>query len=435
MWAARITAALLIAIASSFAAVADDQMPWLPSLEAAQQVAARTNRLVLIHFWAPWCQPCMRLEREVFSKPETAKALEANFVLVKLNTDEAPGTARLYGVSSLPSDVIISPNGRLVSQLQSPPTANQYVTQMNQAAAGYRQLSAKPTQHAAVTPVSANPVSAQPVIAMPQPAPVIPPGAPPVAGVPGQPGMAPPQAVAMNAPQAPGFSPEQAASQAPPAAAVATASPPVAGVQGAQPPAAAPQADRYAEYFQPGTAPQTGAPQAAVAPMAAPQAGLAPQAPAASGAPSMPNTTAAPGQAAYNSYVSYQQRQQPPTPQLPPGCPPLGLDGNCPVTLVERMQWTLGDRAWGAVHRGRTYLFAGPEERTRFLANPDLYSPVMSGIDPVLALDNQMVVAGKREFGVFGADRRIYLFADEASLKRFEQNPKRYAAEAIQAQR
>src|SRR5689334_6705470 len=71
MWAARITAALLIAIASNIAAVADDQMPWLPSLEAAQQVAARTNRLVLIHFWAPWCQPCMRLEREVFSKPET----------------------------------------------------------------------------------------------------------------------------------------------------------------------------------------------------------------------------------------------------------------------------------------------------------------------------------------------------------------------------
>jgi YHS domain-containing protein len=99
------------------------------------------------------------------------------------------------------------------------------------------------------------------------------------------------------------------------------------------------------------------------------------------------------------------------------------------------MQWALGDRAWGAVHRGRTYLFAGPEERARFLASPDLYSPVMSGIDPVLALDNQMVVAGKREFGVFGADRRIYLFADEASLKRFEQNPKRYAAEAVQAQR
>ncbi|HEY2895040.1 MAG TPA: thioredoxin family protein [Pirellulales bacterium] len=439
MWAARVIAAIVIAIASTCAAaVADDQMPWLPSLEAAQQVAARTNRLVLIHFWAPWCQPCMRLEREVFSKPETGKALEANFVMVKLNTDEAPGTARLYGVSSLPSDVIISPNGRLVSQLQSPPTANQYVVQMNQAAAGYRQLTARPTQHAAVTPVSANPAIAQPVVAMPQPAPVIPPAAPPVAGAPGQPAMAP-QVVAMNAPQSPGVSPEQLASQAPPTAAVASA-PPMAAAQGAQAPVAAPAVDRYAEYFPPGTspqtvAPQTRAPQAAAAQMGAPQPAPGTQAATASVGTSVPNAAAAPLQGAYNSYVSYQQQQQPPAPQLPAGCPPLGLDGNCPVTLVERMQWSLGDRAWGAVHRGRTYLFAGPEERARFLASPDLYSPVMSGIDPVLALDNQMVVAGKREFGVFGADRRIYLFADEASLKRFEQNPKRYAAEAIQAQR
>jgi hypothetical protein len=36
---------------------------------------------------------------------------------------------------------------------------------------------------------------------------------------------------------------------------------------------------------------------------------------------------------------------------------------------------------------------------------------------------------------VFGADSRIYLFADEASLKRFVQNEKRYSAEVIQAMR
>jgi thiol-disulfide isomerase/thioredoxin/YHS domain-containing protein len=437
MWAARVIAAFVIAMSTVAAAVAEDQMPWLPSVEAAQQVAARTNRLVLIHFWAPWCQPCMRLEREVFSKPETGKALEPNFVLVKLNTDEAPGTARLYGVSSLPSDVIISANGRLVSQLQSPPTAQQYIVQLNQAAAGYRQLTARPTQHAAVTPVSANPAAAQPVVAMPQAAPIVPPPAPPATaiGTPGQPSMAPAQGVAISPPQAAPVSPEHAATQAPAGDATASAQPPIARAPGAQTPVGGQATvDRYAEYFPPGSPPQAGSPQTTVAPVGAPQSPVAAQTPAASVAPSVPGTAAAPQQGAYNSYVSYSQ-QQPPAPQLPPGCPPLGLDGNCPVTLVERMQWALGDRAWGAVHRGRTYLFAGPEERARFLASPDLYSPVMSGIDPVLALDNQMVVAGKREFGVFGADRRIYLFADEASLKRFEQNPKRYAAEAVQAQR
>ncbi len=122
------------------AALGQDQMPWQPNLETAQRVAAQSNRLVLIHFWAPWCRPCMRLEQEVFSRAETGKQLEANFVMVKLNADDAPGTTRLYGVSSLPTDVITTPSGRLVSQVQSPPSASQYVQQMNQVAAGHRSL-------------------------------------------------------------------------------------------------------------------------------------------------------------------------------------------------------------------------------------------------------------------------------------------------------
>jgi YHS domain-containing protein len=104
------------------------------------------------------------------------------------------------------------------------------------------------------------------------------------------------------------------------------------------------------------------------------------------------------------------------------------------VTLVERQQWAMGTPKFGAIHRGRTYLFLGPEEAKKFMANPDLYSPVLSGNDPVLALDNQMSVPGKREFGVY-ADNRIFLFADAASRAKFEQNPKRYATEALQAMR
>jgi thiol-disulfide isomerase/thioredoxin/YHS domain-containing protein len=407
MWSVRhLSVVAAVVVTSVASAAAEDKMPWQPSLEAAQQLAARTNRLVLVHFWAPWCQPCMRLERDVFSQAETARALEANFVLVKLNSDEAPGTTRMYGVSSLPSDVIIQPNGRLVSQFQSPPTANQYVAQLNQAAAGHRELARKSSPQVSSTPVAGG----------------MAPSAPPMAG-PGVPPVVPAAYPTTNAAQA---------------------TPAVVTNPGAAP--AAPY-DRYAEYFQPPAGAPAAQPAAAQVPMT--QASMA-QAPAVQtamtqpyptqppqqfmaappqGAPPVQSSPQAPGapQGAYNAHASYQH--QPQVPQLPPGCPPLGLDGNCPVTLVERMQWSVGDRAWGAVHRGRTYLFMGPQERERFLANPDLYSPVLSGLDPVLAMDNQMVVAGRREFGVFGADRRIYLFADEASLKRFEANPKRYAVD------
>jgi protein disulfide-isomerase len=115
-----------------------------------------------------------------------------------------------------------------------------------------------------------------------------------------------------------------------------------------------------------------------------------------------------------------------------PKTPPMGLDGFCPVSLCERELWAKGDPRWGVIHRGRLYLFAGPEQQQRFWANPDHYSPVAAGHDPVLALDHGQTIEGRREHGVF-FEGRVYLFASEGSLQRFSQAPQRYASEITQA--
>ena len=129
-------------------AAAQEAIHWQPNLDAAQRVASQSNRLILVHFWAPWCKPCMRLESEVFNQPEAAKALEVNYVCVKINVDESPGTTRLYGVSSLPTDVVITPTGRLVSSAASPPNVGA-VHQSN--GPGCRRPS--PAQPAAICPI------------------------------------------------------------------------------------------------------------------------------------------------------------------------------------------------------------------------------------------------------------------------------------------
>ncbi len=131
--------------------------------------------------------------------------------------------------------------------------------------------------------------------------------------------------------------------------------------------------------------------------------------------------------------TSYQPQAN--APAIPPGCPPLAMEGNCPVTLMERRRWAQGHPSFGVVHRGRTYLFLGPQEREKFLADPDRYSPVLSGLDPVMLVDSNQAVPGKREFGVFGADGRVYLFASEASLARFserEESEQYYSSRAGQ---
>ncbi|REK13015.1 MAG: DUF255 domain-containing protein [Planctomycetota bacterium] len=457
-------------LAAATAAAGQDQMPWQPNLETAQRVAAQTNRLVLVHFWAPWCRPCMQLESNVFSNRQTAQQLEANYVFVKLNADRAAAERRRFGVSSLPTDVIITPDGTLVAQLQSPPTVPQYVSKMNQAAAGHRSLARKPE----VQPVKQPDASQQ--TAPPSNAGAMhDPYAAPTAEVAGPPadryaeyfpesGPSQPQPGSAQHPVKPAQAYAAAPSRpAPPSATVdpyatnpAPATPTAdsryaqsAPPQQGQAPLVDPYADPPAGAQPPGANPYAGGPAPSAAqqppvqqppvqqpPAQQPQAQPPITPPPVAGPYGAPPQGAPQGAAPQTppGYGAQQAaRPQVNLPQLPPGCPPVGLEGNCPVTLLERKRWAVGNAAFGAVHRGRTYLFLGPQEKEKFLADPDRYSPVMSGLDPIHALEGQQAVPGKREYGVFGADGHVYLFADEATRSRFEQNEQYYTQRVQQA--
>ena len=94
--------------------------------------------------------------------------------------------------------------------------------------------------------------------------------------------------------------------------------------------------------------------------------------------------------------------------------------------LAQEDVWRRGDSQWGAVHRGRTYLFASERQQQRFMADPDRFSPVLSGYDAVRYIDGGAIVPGNREHGIwFGG--KIYLFADEPSLEQFQRSPEYYA--------
>jgi YHS domain-containing protein len=116
------------------------------------------------------------------------------------------------------------------------------------------------------------------------------------------------------------------------------------------------------------------------------------------------------------------------------GSMPLGLEGYCPVTLADRGVWTEGRAQWGVRHRGRTYLFAGPEQQQAFLAAPDRYSPVLSGDDPVVVVDQGRSAPGRRAYGVT-YQSRMYLFSSPETRAQFAANPERYTAPVMLAER
>ncbi len=131
--------AVVATLAAAFSTAAAQQaVRWQTNLDAARQTAAQSNRLLLIHFWSETCGPCARMERDVFSRPEVAATLEANYVPVKVNVRQFPMTAQQFGVTSWPTDLVVTPHGQVLDRSvgYQPPAA--YVARLTQVALAAR---------------------------------------------------------------------------------------------------------------------------------------------------------------------------------------------------------------------------------------------------------------------------------------------------------
>ncbi len=279
---------------------------WLSDVRQAQQLAHEQQRVILLHFYADWCSPCVHLEREVYPRAEISSAISANFVPVKIDVRRSPELVRHYGVQSFPTDIFLEPSGRVLLRTTSPTDPGKYLQMLSQMA----------------------------------------------------PSQTPPQQMA-----APAW----------------------------QPPSADPAAFHNHPY----------------------------------------DPRWAQGASDRQSSVPLTDPPAPPLAAPTAPEPKLALEGYCPVSLSQNEAWQLGDRRWGAIHRGRIYLFASPSHQQQFLDDPDRYSPVLSGYDPTKFIDQGEPVEGKRQHGMWFRGR-MYLFAEEASLERFQRSPEYYAQKSYE---
>jgi thioredoxin 1 len=78
-----------------------------------EQEVIKSEKPVLVDFWAPWCGPCRAIGPIV---EDLAGTYKDRVKVAKLNIDDNPKTAATYGVMSIPT-LILFKNGNAMDKI------------------------------------------------------------------------------------------------------------------------------------------------------------------------------------------------------------------------------------------------------------------------------------------------------------------------------
>lgn len=134
---------LLIVAACALVVPARANPDWLTDFDQAQQKAKADHKLLLLNFTgSDWCGWCIKLDREVFSKPEFREYANKNLVLVELDFPRAKQIdpalrrknmelAQKFQIEAFPTILVLNGEGKVIGALSYdsgvPPESNRPV--------------------------------------------------------------------------------------------------------------------------------------------------------------------------------------------------------------------------------------------------------------------------------------------------------------------
>lgn len=99
----------------------EDSLAWRDSLSTAMTDSAQTSKPILLVFTASWCPPCQAMKHEVWTDPAVRELAESRYVPVLLDIDrpESRPAVGHYGVSSIPTIIVLNQKGDVARRASS----------------------------------------------------------------------------------------------------------------------------------------------------------------------------------------------------------------------------------------------------------------------------------------------------------------------------
>jgi thioredoxin-like negative regulator of GroEL len=108
----KLSLAIFLMAAAATSARADNAgISWFKDLEKASEAATKTNRPMLIEFWADWCTACKVMDKDIYTDPKVIAAVNGRIVPVRIHFDLQKDLVRRYNVPALPYIVFTNSNG------------------------------------------------------------------------------------------------------------------------------------------------------------------------------------------------------------------------------------------------------------------------------------------------------------------------------------